>query len=305
MKFFPAASLCFALAIHLISVGCSGPEHSIASSDTAISAGGGDHGGGWCPMSALATCQSHCEQVATCAVEPFFPTVDVESCSFACADALITGDGDAREVVECLSGIENEHACCEVMGCAAGWMAPTPVATSPEPVLEPETSETTPDTPPEPAPETVVEDMGDVAPQHHPSHALCSDGSRFTTNGQGRAFCLFENMTVPEDADVKAYCHWLHEGYMGFHWPELQTPDGYLCPPPSREGTNGAGLSFCTVHELALPQTDSLEPFCEHLADGVFGYTWCLDPATTSCGAPDPIDPEPGRFPAAYASSGR
>ena len=105
---------------------------------------------------------------------------------------------------------------------------------------------------------------------------LCPEGTRYTTNGAGTAFCLWEEVELPEAPDLQAYCYYVEDGYLGFHWTDTPATAGYQCPEGARQTDNGAGLSFCLFEDLWLPPGDDLQPYCDYLDDGYFGYSWSL-----------------------------
>ncbi|MFV8752786.1 hypothetical protein ACNOYE_19755 [Nannocystaceae bacterium ST9] len=105
----------------------------------------------------------------------------------------------------------------------------------------------------------------------------CPDDARYATNGAGQAFCLFEDMTLP-DADVDPYCHWLEYGYIGFSWTASAQTEDYECPAGAYLSTNGAGLDFCIFGDLDLPEADALTPYCHYLDEGYIGYHWDMCP---------------------------
>ena len=105
---------------------------------------------------------------------------------------------------------------------------------------------------------------------------LCPEGTRYTTNGAGTAFCLWEEVELPEAPDLQAYCYYVEDGYLGFHWTDTPATAGYQCPEGARQTDNGAGLSFCLFEDLGLPPGDDLQPYCDYLDDGYFGYSWSL-----------------------------
>ena len=107
----------------------------------------------------------------------------------------------------------------------------------------------------------------------------CPEDARYATNGAGQAFCLFEDMTLPDANDVEAYCHWLEYGYIGFSWTETPATANYTCPDGSYKTDNGAGLGFCIFDELGLPEAENLTPYCHYLEDGYIGYHWDMCPA--------------------------
>jgi hypothetical protein len=90
----------------------------------------------------------------------------------------------------------------------------------------------------------------------------CPDDARYATNGAGQAFCLFENMVLPNANDVEPYCHWLEYGYIGFSWTETPATANYVCPAGSYKSDNGAGLGFCVFDGLWLPPAEDLAPYC-------------------------------------------
>lgn len=112
-----------------------------------------------------------------------------------------------------------------------------------------------------------------------PSEA-CPDAARYATNGAGQAFCLFEDLELP-DAELDAYCTYLAYGYIGFSWAESPATAGYTCPEGSYYGPNGAGTGYCVFDDLGLPDASGLDAYCYYLDDGYIGYSWDLCPAGT------------------------
>lgn len=107
---------------------------------------------------------------------------------------------------------------------------------------------------------------------------VCPEAARYATNGAGQAFCVFEDITLP-DAEVDAYCHYLTDGYIGFSWTEGPATAGYACPEGSYYGPNGQGTGYCVFDDLGLPSADGLAPYCHYLDDGYLGYYWDMCPA--------------------------
>ncbi len=48
----------------------------------------------------------------------------------------------------------------------------------------------------------------------------CPDGSVRTATDWGGGLCLFPIHQLPHAPDLMAYCHWIHDGYIGFQWSE-------------------------------------------------------------------------------------
>jgi hypothetical protein len=46
---------------------------------------------------------------------------------------------------------------------------------------------------------------------------VCPEGAQLFDDGVGTAFCLFEDLPLP-DADVSPYCWYLDDGYLGYSW---------------------------------------------------------------------------------------
>jgi hypothetical protein len=103
----------------------------------------------------------------------------------------------------------------------------------------------------------------------------CPEGARQTTNLDDLGFCLFENLALPDTDTLEPYCHWLEDGYIGFHWETDGTLE-YSCPEGSRWSSNGQGLDFCLFEDLVLPEAE-VEPYCHFLLDGYIGFSWYLD----------------------------
>jgi hypothetical protein len=102
---------------------------------------------------------------------------------------------------------------------------------------------------------------------------VCPDGSVSTDNGVGTQFCLWQPIVLPQVEDVKAYCHWLHDGYIGFHWP-LEGDDNPESPDDHTD-------SACDdVREIESPSNDSDDLASE-------------EPVQDSAG---PVDPAPEDF---------
>lgn len=108
--------------------------------------------------------------------------------------------------------------------------------------------------------------------------SICPPDGRYATNGAGQAFCLFENITLPEAQNIAPYCHWLDYGYIGFSWDEAPANASYVCPDGSYNSTNGAGSGFCVYDNLSLPEADALTPYCHWLEYGYIGYHWDICP---------------------------
>ena len=110
-----------------------------------------------------------------------------------------------------------------------------------------------------------------LAPVHAAPPASCPEGWRLESNGWNRLFCITDGFEVPQ-ANLTPYCHYIDDGYVGFHWLTLADPD-YVCPDGTRQTTNGAELSFCLWEDLDIHTTDA-KPYCETLEEGVVGYLW-------------------------------
>lgn len=102
----------------------------------------------------------------------------------------------------------------------------------------------------------------------------CPEGARYATDGAGRAFCLFEGLTLPPDVEVTAVCQHLNRNYIGFGWPAGAADDGYQCPAGATYAVDEDSRELCLFDELPLPLADGLRPECFGLADGALGFSW-------------------------------
>lgn len=117
---------------------------------------------------------------------------------------------------------------------------------------------------------------GEVLAQEKTVGYRCPEGARFATNGEDRMFCLFENLPVPAAHQVEEYCHYLHRGYMGYHWPLCEDTSASPCGPQARYTTNQQDLSFCIYDLDPLPV--GANSYCQHLDEGYIGFSWSLCP---------------------------
>jgi hypothetical protein len=119
--------------------------------------------------------------------------------------------------------------------------------------------------------------------------SLCPDGANYSINENGQEFCLFENLALPDVQDVAAYCHGFDSGYLAFSWAASPAAADYVCPEGSYRTDNGLGVDFCLFDVQPPSGVLGLAPYCDHLAEGVLGYSWknCAEGArytTTSAG---------------------
>jgi hypothetical protein len=108
---------------------------------------------------------------------------------------------------------------------------------------------------------------------------VCPEGSYKTTNGAGLGFCIFDNLSLPDAGGLTSYCHYLEDGYIGYHWD--------MCPAGARFATNGAGLNFCLFEDVALPNASDVTPYCHYLESGYMGFHWTETPATAGYVCPE------------------
>lgn len=99
----------------------------------------------------------------------------------------------------------------------------------------------------------------------------CPSGSFFVKKDNDQ-FCLFY-FRVPESSDVRPYCGYLNNGYIGFSWP-INDDVNYRCPTSARQTTNGSDLNFCVFENMQLPQANSLQSYCDDFAKGYVGFSW-------------------------------
>ena len=104
---------------------------------------------------------------------------------------------------------------------------------------------------------------------------LCPEGFTWTTNLADLQFGLLQGVELPQAENLTAYCHWLQDGYIGFHWDQETGEGDYQCPDGSRQTTNGAELEFCLWEDL--DPHPLAQPYCYYLEDGYMGYSWPLD----------------------------
>lgn len=118
--------------------------------------------------------------------------------------------------------------------------------------------------------------------------AICPEAAKHVFDREeGRNYCLFDDMELPDSDGVERYCHWLRDGYIGFHWPIEDVAADYTCPAGSWLSTNEDDLAFCIFDIAPLPESDTLEQYCGDLHKGIIGYSW-EEPA----GGPPEIDPD-------------
>ncbi len=101
----------------------------------------------------------------------------------------------------------------------------------------------------------------------------CPDGANDSINENGQAFCLFENLDLPNVQDVAAYCYGLADGYLGFSWAASPATDDYVCPEYSYRTDNGMGVDFCLFDGIELP-AEKVKPYCKYLSKGYLGFSW-------------------------------
>ena len=103
----------------------------------------------------------------------------------------------------------------------------------------------------------------------------CPDGMRYATNGDDMAFCLFDEIELPE-AELEVQCNDLSRGVLGFAFVEGPTTDAYECPPHAELVSDGSGLGQCIFDGLSLPPVPRVTGYCEWLHDGYLGFQWPL-----------------------------
>lgn len=115
----------------------------------------------------------------------------------------------------------------------------------------------------------------------------CPEHSRYATNYAGHGFCIFDDLVLPPVDDVQPYCHWVNDGYIGFHWPLNRgdetsyegpgtgTPtevDG-VCPAGMMHGGFDTSEEICMFFGLPLPDTE-VRPYCEDLENAILGFSY-------------------------------
>lgn len=105
----------------------------------------------------------------------------------------------------------------------------------------------------------------------------CAEQARYATNGAGQAYCLYEDISLP-DAEVDTYCHYLDYGYIGYSWTASPATAPYTCPGGAYLASNLQGTDYCVFNDLPLPEVE-LTPYCHYLDDGYIGYSWDICPA--------------------------
>jgi hypothetical protein len=91
----------------------------------------------------------------------------------------------------------------------------------------------------------------------------CPEGARRTDNGDDLAFCLWEDLDVPEGAE--AYCSYIDEGYFGYSWD--------ACGESFRYEATEDGF-ICVLDALEPPETAA--PYCTYVTAGYLGFYWSL-----------------------------
>jgi hypothetical protein len=89
----------------------------------------------------------------------------------------------------------------------------------------------------------------------------CPAGAAAADNGAGDRYCLWQPIVLPQVEDVKAYCHWLHDGYIGFHWP-LASADGTEGPNehPDHACDDMAAIDACIDDVVDPDDADPVDP---------------------------------------------
>jgi hypothetical protein len=119
-------------------------------------------------------------------------------------------------------------------------------------------------------------DIGTASGAGREASTACPAGSRYAPNGSGQGYCVFDDLRLPA-AEVSAYCDYVEDGYLGFHWNESELTVSYECPAGFRRTDNGAGTGFCVADDLNLPET-AVAAYCNYLEDGYLGFSWDLCP---------------------------
>ncbi len=143
----------------------------------------------------------------------------------------------------------------------------TPSAPEPEPEAEEAVADNNPDAFEADA-DAEAEAFDTAAEETSP----CPESARYTNNGEGLEFCLFEDLELPAAEDVRSYCHFVADGYMGFSWTETAETGDYSCPEGFRKSTNTRGLGYCLV-DFQVP-SDDVSAYCHYLDNGYIGYSW-------------------------------
>lgn len=100
----------------------------------------------------------------------------------------------------------------------------------------------------------------------------CPAHMRYAPNNTGQKYCVFENITLPDSGNPRAYCEYLADGYIGFVWDIDSENAEYNCPNGMRQTTNDNGEGACLLENLSVP--NGAQPYCEYLSDGYVGFTW-------------------------------
>ncbi|MFT7625112.1 MAG: hypothetical protein ACI9WU_004303 [Myxococcota bacterium] len=106
--------------------------------------------------------------------------------------------------------------------------------------------------------------------------SLCPTGSRLSTDGYEHGLCLFEGLDVPVSGDFEPFCHWLHQGWLGYSWRTGDVP-GYVCPQGWDKTVSDDGVNqFCMRQLDVMPKSNDVQPYCHFLYQGFLGFEWEL-----------------------------
>ena len=102
-------------------------------------------------------------------------------------------------------------------------------------------------------------------------------------NDSVTAACMWHNgtagMVMPPPDSIGNYCAYMSQGYMGYVWPATMPQSQYPCAPSFGASNNGGSDWFCVLEVgqngfTAFPA--GATALCDHLSDGVIGYSWAV-----------------------------
>ncbi|MBW2524459.1 MAG: hypothetical protein JRI23_09800 [Deltaproteobacteria bacterium] len=122
--------------------------------------------------------------------------------------------------------------------------------------------------------ETTASNAGKADSANAPAGA-CPGGGGYSANAE-LSFCLWDVTPLPA-AEVRSYCDYLDEGYLGFGFdPQAQLQawgSPYSCPAGMRLADDGSGAwNYCLIEGLS-PVPPGAQPYCMYIDEGYIGYS--------------------------------
>lgn len=107
------------------------------------------------------------------------------------------------------------------------------------------------------------------------------------------ASCLLDDIELPSEKEIKEFCDYFQDGFIGYFWnqedqeEELESPEPEDIYSPCHEELDfleDDEGKYCLFTDLDLPDSKSLVSQCDQLSDGKISFSWSLkDDANYTC----------------------